>query len=118
MSDQDKRRFPRVSVGTGVRYRLLQTAPLTLSYLEGVLENVGLGGIFIATEAPLPKGSLVEVEFRIREQEEEDAIRAQALVRWDRTLFKPRGMGLEFVEFEGFGKQKLETWLRKILGGD
>jgi len=112
---QDKRKFPRVSVETGIRYRPIPADSSTVEYLEGVLENVGLGGVFIATEEPLPKGSLVEVEFRIAEQGKQCAIRAQALVQWDRRLFTPPGMGLQFVAFEGLGQQQLEVWLRKIL---
>ena len=112
---QDKRKFPRVSVEAGIRYRPIPTDSSTVEYLKGVLENVGLGGVFIATEEPLPKGSLVEIEFRIVERGKQCSIRAQALVRWDRRRFTPPGMGLEFIAFEGLGQQQLEVWLLKIL---
>lgn len=110
-----KREFPRISTDASVRYRGVNSDHCTLDYFEGVMENVSLGGVFIGTNRPLSPGTLVELEFELHEDGREYLIRARALVRWNRQFFPPRGMGLEFLEFEGIGNARLETWLQKIL---
>ncbi|MFQ5737842.1 MAG: PilZ domain-containing protein [Acidobacteriota bacterium] len=111
--DSDKRKHPRTTAGSRVRYRSSPSRHATAQYCEGLLENVSLGGVFITAEQPLPEGDLVELELQSGFGDE--PILATAVVRWNRTRFQPRGMGLQFVEFEGRGKEQLEAWIQGLL---
>lgn len=111
---RDKRKHPRKPGSTSVRFWRLPTDRSTIEYLEGVVENVALGGVFIATDDPLPKDSLVEVEFRVDADGTPRTVRAKALVRWARSMFPPAGMGLEFIEFSGLGQEHLEDWIARL----
>ncbi len=113
---RDQRKYPRAASGTQIRYRRLASDKEALEYLEGVVENVGLGGVFINTDDPLPRGSLVELEFRVSMDGRDRTIGAKALVKWNRKMFPPTGMGLEFVEFSGLGESDLSDWIQCLVG--
>ena len=45
----------------------------------------------------------------------EEPVHARAVVRWVRRFFRPRGMGLEFIDVEGLGQTRLESWIDSVL---
>lgn len=110
----DKRRHPRTSFNTSVQYRRLPSNS-DLDFEDGRIENVGLGGIFIATDQAPPKGTLVELRFELELKREVREVQAKALVRWTREKFRPEGMGLEFVEFDGEAQKDYRSWLGELL---
>ncbi|HEY9421159.1 MAG TPA: PilZ domain-containing protein, partial [Thermoanaerobaculia bacterium] len=83
-------------------------------YLEGVAENVSLGGMFIATRSPLKEGSLVTLSF-LNGVAGAPPVRAKALVCWRRRWSHPRGMGVRFLEFENLGPRGFDGWLQEVL---
>ena len=117
-SPEDHRKFPRLAAGIHVRFRGASLRKPEREYLEGVAENVSLGGMFIATPRPLREGSLITLEFDRPAVAGWRPVRAKALVCWRRRWRNPRGMGIRFVELEGLGPLPLAVWLETILAGD
>lgn len=115
---RDKREYPRRSGKASVRYRRLAGDGQGAEYSKGVVENVGLGGVFIATEEPFPQHSVVELEFEFELRGEPQTVQAKAMVRWARTMFNPAGMGLQFTEFSGRGRERLTEWLNRLKATD
>jgi uncharacterized protein (TIGR02266 family) len=69
--------------------------------------NIGVGGAFIATEAPAPVGAAILVELHIPTSER--PFEARAIVRWRQTVAPAAadahsvdapGMGVEFVQVD------------------
>jgi c-di-GMP-binding flagellar brake protein YcgR len=119
-SQDERRRYPRLSAGVRIFYRGEPLEPRERAYLEGVAEDLSLGGMFLATDRPLPVGSRVWLEFQPgvapgEDPAQEMAVRAQAVVRWRRRWRSPRGMGLEFVEFEGLGRHEFQAVIERLL---
>lgn len=113
------RRYPRAASGVELRFAGRDIRESTLEYLDGVARNVSLGGMFIATDHPLAKGKLVKIEFTINHPEgESEVVTAKGIVRWRKRLLSPKGMGVEFIEFEGLGHRRLQDWLDDILEKD
>jgi len=117
---EEQRRYPRVTAGVRVLYRGDPLERRERQYLQGIAADLSLGGMFLATDRPLPVGSLVRLEFQPgvgpgENPAEEMAVTAQAVVRWRRRWRRPRGMGLEFVEFEGLGRHELAAVVARLL---
>lgn len=111
---EDLRNYRRVAAGVRV---VCSSAPVdrqAREYLEGIAENVSLGGLFIATPDPLPVGNVAMLQFYL-DGEDAEPVRAKAIVRWSRRWRRPRGMGLQFVEFEGLGWRRVESWIDVVL---
>ena len=114
MSDKEIRTYPRVAPEIRLQVRALPGEPSP--FQEGVVGNVSLGGMFIETEEPLAPGQVLRIEFDTGRQGAADsAVIAKAVVRWRRRVFDPRGMGVQFLEFEGLTEEKLEEWLNSVM---
>ena len=84
---------------------------------EGIVENFSAGGMYISTEHPPSRGSSVILKFRIKANPKALLpIQVRAVVRWVRQVTNPKGMGVEFVEFEGIDERDFEEWLSSLLG--
>ena len=111
-----RRKTHRIRPGVAVRFFGEPIDRTKRQYLDGVVENCGLGGMFISTDRPFPKGSLVTLEFRIKSESRDlDPVKAQGIVRWVRRRTGDRGMGIAFIEFEGLGDRVFSDWIRKVL---
>jgi len=112
---QEKRRFPRLTSGISVFYRGYRVDRPTRAYLEGIAQNVSLGGLFLVTERPPPKGVVLELSFGHRHSDgSTQPIQAKAIVRWRSRWRKPRGVGIEFIEIEGVDQDKIQQWVASI----
>ena len=111
-----RRKTHRIRPGVAVRFFGEPIDRTKRQYLDGVVENCGLGGMFISTDRPFPKGSLVTLEFRIKSESRDlDPVKAQGIVRWVRRRTGDRGMGIAFIEFEGLGDRVFSDWIKKVL---
>lgn len=110
---KEQRKHPRHLAEVVVRYSNATPGLLTPEKGEGVIENVSLGGIFLNTDDPLPIGTPVDVRFSVSEGDGHGRVVARGVVRWNRSRFQPRGMGLEFAEIS-HGREALEEWLREL----
>ena len=112
--DVSRRKYPRAAADVGVSYVEEPVTSDTRDYLQGLAADIGLGGMFIATDHPLPKGSVASLEFRTGANPE--GVRARAMVRWVRRIGQPKGMGIEFIEFDGLGERGLDEWIERLVG--
>ena len=110
--DDDRRQYRRVAAGVRVGFQREDMDANASEYLQGVAENCGLGGMFLATSHLFPKGSVVVLAI---EREGQPAVEARAVVRWVNRWSRPHGMGLEFIEFEGLGERNIEDWLNEVF---
>lgn len=115
---KERRKFQRVATNVHVKFREKEVDDSAQEYFEGVAEDSSLGGIFLATNHLFSPGSIVSLIFKFILDNEEVEIRAKAIVRWTRRIFQPRGMGLEFFEFEGLAGKDFERCLDKLLVND
>ncbi len=112
---QEKRRFRRMASDTSVFYRGYRVDRPTRAYLEGIAHNVSLGGLFLLTDRPPPKGVVLDLSFgRPHSDNSSQPIPAKAIVRWRRRWRKPRGVGIEFIEIEGVERDKIHQWVASI----
>ena len=109
----EKRKYPRIATRIQVKWRCDPVEQPTADYTENVAKNISLGGMFVATDEPLPEGSLVTLLFST--VPEESPVTVNAIVRWRRRWLSPRGMGLAFYEFEGLAGREREAWMGKAL---
>jgi hypothetical protein len=63
-------------------------------YLFELAAESGLGEVFVATDRPLSRGSVVDLSFP-------DAQDAKGIVAWSRSWFGRRGMLVKLFEVEG-----------------
>lgn len=85
-------------------------------YLDQVARNVSLGGLFVDADHPPPVGTLVKLELRLTSGDDEpETILVSGLVRWRQRWSQPRGMGIEFIDFEGLGERDFKEWLETVL---
>jgi uncharacterized protein (TIGR02266 family) len=114
--DIDKRKYPRAKKGLDVRFVEESVPPNVGEYLNGLAADIGLGGMFIATEEAPPEGTVLSLELNLDDLAGETLlVGARAVVRWTRPEGELRGMGVEFVEFDGLKNLTLEEYLSKVL---
>ncbi len=111
-----KRKSCRIRPGVAVRFMGESIAKTKREYLDGVVENCGLGGMFISSDHLFPKGSLITMDFRIdSESKNLTPVSAQGIVRWVQRRNGDRGMGIAFIEFQGLGDRVFSEWIKKVL---
>jgi hypothetical protein len=115
MSGEKRSEYRIVTPGAGVFYKLEDLPAAEQRYLRGVAEDVSLGGLFVASRHPCRPGSVVKLQlFSPADPRESSPVLARGVVRWRRLWREPRGMGVQFLEFEGLGQRRLESWLDTV----
>lgn len=107
---EERRKYPRVAQRIKIRWSGDGADKLTRDYVDSVAKDVSLGGMFLVTKRPLPKGSLVTLRFS-----GDPLVQVKGIVRWSRRWLPPRGMGVAFYEFEGLAGQDRQIWLNGVL---
>jgi len=116
--ESDKRTYRRVAAGTHVTLRPADVGRRSRRYLEAVAANLSFGGMYLTGPPSFRPGTVLDLEFALSGPDgETHVVRARAIVRWRRRLRHPRGMGVEFVEFDGLGRDRLKVWLERLFGG-
>jgi Tfp pilus assembly protein PilZ len=84
--------------------------------------DIGLKGVFIERKAPLPVGDEVRIRFGLPGNE--IPVEARCRVAWchvpEKALLSkslPGGMGLEFIEVESRGDERVRAFVEGYLGG-
>lgn len=110
---KDNRQAVRVPIQLLVDYRA------DGHYLFDFCRDLGTGGVFIETDAPLTLGSSMELTFTIPDSKE--TLKANGTVLWvqgkveNRPELQP-GMGVQFAEFTAEQRQILEDFIRRHHG--
>lgn len=113
--DQEQRKSPRLDAGVRVHFRELSLRKPEREYLKAVAENVSLGGMFIATSKTLAPGAVVSLVLEVGRGNGTAPVKAKAVVCWRHRWRHPRGMGVRFIEFEGLGEWRFESWVEGTL---
>jgi hypothetical protein len=106
----DRRRYPRYSINVPITIRaVVETeGEARILFINGVTEDVSIGGAWVKTTESLDGGSLVEVS---AEFEAGNPIRALSLVKWADPDRNGLGFGVEFLDFLGGSRYALHQYL-------
>ncbi len=113
INNKENRKYSRISPGVKYNVMAQHIDKNTQKYFKGVIENIGLGGVFIKIDTPFPKGSMVTIQFDTNKEEGKKPVVAKGLVCWTQKLKQPHGMGIDLFEFEGLGDCSFKEWFKK-----
>jgi len=116
MHEDQRRHYRAVLPGTEVIYRAAPVRPQDRRYLLGVAENVSLGGLFISTRHPFGVGTVVLLDLYPGAGSDRAPFSARAVVRWRNLWREPRGMGLQFLDFENLAERPVPALLDAVAG--
>jgi c-di-GMP-binding flagellar brake protein YcgR len=117
MINIEKRKYHRTVTEVFVQFFEESDENMNHQYQEGVVENCSAGGMYISTDHPCPRGSTIILKFRLESRIKDLLpIKVRAAVRWTRHVTNPKGMGIEFLEFEGIDKRDFQEWITSLLG--
>jgi type IV pilus assembly protein PilZ len=92
-NDADRRRYPRVPLSLLIQYRFDSLE----DFLSEYSTDISMGGMFIRTDQPKDEGTLVYLQFYLRD----GAKLIEGLGRVVRVNpSDPMGMGIEFINFD------------------
>ncbi|HMI92259.1 MAG TPA: PilZ domain-containing protein [Polyangiales bacterium] len=107
----DARKADRLRVVLLARYR----EPTMLDLREAECRDLSLGGMFVATARPSPRGGLIR--FECESNAEGESFRGTARVVWQRSKPDPRGpagMGVRFVHLEPASREALSKVVARV----
>lgn len=106
-SPEGRRAHPRFTVDLEV------TVMSEHNFYAGFLENLSVGGVFIATHRLKPVGSEIEISINLPDREE--PVRGVGEVRWIREYHENSdvspGMGVKFVKLENGADEAITEFL-------
>ncbi len=108
----DNRKYRRVAGSAHIDFHLEHSDAATREYYSGLVENYSFGGMFITSDVPMSVGDVVYLRIEI---DGEAPIQARALVRWTRRWKKPRGAGVEFVDFDALGDRDIGEIMDRLF---
>jgi uncharacterized protein (TIGR02266 family) len=113
-----ERRGPRVACRTEVAMEISGTQ------VSGFCEDIGLGGLYVTTDATAREESVINLTFRLPDKGDEPPVTARGRVAWLNTardrkhIGFPAGFGVEFIEITGEGmpllrKKEISDFIKK-----
>ena len=110
MADNDKRGADRVPAALRLKLRYTDVE----SFIDKYAANVSKGGIFIASRAPKPVGSVLRFEFQLADGS--PVVRGEGKVVWIKNFDpaqpqKPHGMGIKFTRLDSQSKAILDRMI-------
>ena len=112
----ERRRFLRAPLSLLIQYRF----DTLEDFLSEYSTDISLGGMFIRTEDPKDEGSLIYLQFYLRDGAK--LIEGLGRVVWvnppgsDPAEDQPSGMGIEFVNFDEDSMQLIHQIVERNLG--
>jgi len=108
-SSRKERKHPRTPVSLLVQYRFNSLEDFLAEYAT----NLSPGGIFIATDEPSPVGTMLYLQFSLKDGSRLIEGMGRVAHVQEATAQQPRGMGIEFVQFD---ERSMEL-IARICGG-
>ncbi|MDR0363120.1 MAG: protein kinase [Planctomycetota bacterium] len=105
-----KRQYRRIPTELSVHVRPRSATPVETAAILSKIRDIGENGVFVAESDPLAVGSIVELDFEL--QGDLGNIHAFGVVRWRSEPPLAPGMGVQFVEVDEDGVEKLRNYLR------
>ncbi|MBN2803081.1 MAG: TIGR02266 family protein [Deltaproteobacteria bacterium] len=103
----EERQDNRVDAALKVRYK---TATIS-DFIEKHSHDISSGGVFIRAKKPMPKGTLMKIDFRL--EDNTPVIIGVGRVVWTRKPSddenKPPGMGIKFIKLDDASRQNIEN---------
>lgn len=100
------------------KYRRLSLQPLRCRvYQEGEIVDLSIGGAFISSTRPLPKGSTVTLEFKLPDH---GTVKIGTIVEWSGDYYRGErsepllGMGLSFVTIDATHRVAITRYLTTV----
>ncbi len=81
-------------------------------WVREFVEDIGTGGVFVKTDRPLQKGSVIDCKLKLPGSFR--ALKLPARVAWQSTDRIPRGMGLEFIFDKESQQRRLAAFISEI----
>ncbi|MBN1606865.1 MAG: TIGR02266 family protein [Polyangiaceae bacterium] len=85
------------------------------NFYAGLVENISVGGVFVATHLLKPVGEKMELAIHLPDSE--DVLRGLGEVRWIREYVErselPPGMGIRFLDLPQESLERIEKFLSK-----
>ncbi len=110
---KDERKHPRVDLDTKVHLEFEKFSGFITEYSQ----NISEGGMFVKSKAPLPVGTVVSFEFKLKDNF--SLIQGMGQVTWVRSNSvdpnSPNGMGIRFRELSPQSKQLISTMVQNVL---
>lgn len=105
----DRRRYPRFEVSVPISIRAVTESAEgpALTVIDGVTEDISIGGAWVKSKSTLPSASLVEVTVSFGGA----PIRALSLVKWADKQNDGLGFGVEFLDFLEGSRYALHQFL-------
>jgi hypothetical protein len=103
-SSPESRRYPRVATPQGIWVSWTLNGKKNTSRVR----DLNIGGVFVATPEPPPKGARIGMLFSVQEGE----IRTDGLVR---NVSGREGVGVEFVDTPQADSLRLKTLVARLL---
>ena len=104
---QDQRAYPRAPIELKVDYKRLN------SFFADYTKNISKGGTFIATDKPLPEGTLFH--FRISVPGVVDPFTLTGEVAWVRSEGAAPGMGIRFIYPDEAQRAALDSVVEALM---
>jgi uncharacterized protein (TIGR02266 family) len=106
--DDERRAMPRHEVTVDVTFESEH------NFYRGLTQDLGAGGLFVATDALRPIGECIRVRFTLPGSPEVlDAITEVRWVRAKDTVEGDAGMGLQFLQMSAKTKQAVRAFAEK-----
>jgi len=112
LAGENLRKYVRVDKEMQVRVIERHLSPAETRQIETVTRNLGEGGVFVEIEKPPAKGTIVEVEFVLGE--EQKPIRTLGIVRWTSTSGDMVGAGIKFAPVNEADRANLLNLVKKL----
>jgi len=89
-------------------------------FIKAYTQNLSLGGLYIATEEPLQKGSVIEVEIDLIDIDENIKVEGKVVfVAEEKTASRlglNAGVGVEIIQYFGDSREKFKNYLKQLKG--
>ncbi len=111
------RKHPRYNTSIKVTFKSQE------QFSQEYTKDISKGGIFIATERPLPLNSMVELQLSLPNLSRDVKIIGEVVHNVSPEQSKgtggnkAAGMGIQFIEFEGDGQKALEVYFKSLNKG-
>ncbi len=108
------RKFPRYTISIKVTFKSKE------QFIEDYAKDISKGGIFVATDNPLPLESKIELVLSLPDSKNEVKIICEVVHVFSSDQAKlldnkrVAGMGVQFLEFEGDGQKVLEAYFKSL----
>jgi len=106
------RKFIRVDLEALSNIKTKTISPQFQEELENKILNIGMGGIFVETDSPLPTGTFFEFEFTLPASDSQ--VHAKGMVTWS-SKRENKGMGIKFIRISTLDKKSILEYISKRL---